>query len=190
MIELEKFEEAVKDCEAACTVEQGNRDLEAMLKEAKLELKKSKRKNYYKILEVTKDASEHDIKRAYKKAALKHHPDRCKEESEREKFEANFKNVGEAYVSADSGVFSCCKGVCATVLTHVNALINWSLTVCAMHTCRYGVLSDPDKRSRYDQGADIEDLQGEGHGHGHGDADMFRHFFNRGGGGGGGFGGF
>lgn len=31
---------------------------------------------YYDLLEVAKDASEDDIKRAFKKAALKHHPDR------------------------------------------------------------------------------------------------------------------
>jgi DnaJ family protein C protein 7 len=32
-----------------------------------LELKKSKRKDYYKILEVSKEANEDEIKKAYKK---------------------------------------------------------------------------------------------------------------------------
>ena len=50
--------------------------LSAKLKEAKLELKKSKRKDYYKILEVGKDATEDEIKKAYKRAALKWHPDK------------------------------------------------------------------------------------------------------------------
>ena len=45
-----------------------------LLQQAKLELKKSKRKDYYKILGVHKTASEDEIKRAYKKRALIHHP--------------------------------------------------------------------------------------------------------------------
>ena len=45
-----------------------------MLDEAKLELKKSKRKDYYKILGIPKGASEDEIKKGYKKEALKHHP--------------------------------------------------------------------------------------------------------------------
>ena len=45
-----------------------------MLEEAKLELKKSKRKDYYKILGVPKGSSEDEIKKGYKKEALKHHP--------------------------------------------------------------------------------------------------------------------
>ena len=45
-----------------------------LLKDAKLELKKSKRKDYYKILGIPKTANEQEIKKAYRKEALKHHP--------------------------------------------------------------------------------------------------------------------
>jgi len=50
-------------------------------------------KDYYKILEVPREASQDDIKRAYRKLARKYHPDVSKESDA----EARFKEVGEAY---------------------------------------------------------------------------------------------
>lgn len=48
-----------------------------LLKNAQMELKRSKRKDYYKILGVDKNASEDEIKKAYRKRALMHHPGRA-----------------------------------------------------------------------------------------------------------------
>lgn len=50
-------------------------------------------KDYYEILGVKKDASQAEIKRAYKKLARKYHPDVSKEENA----EDRFKELGEAY---------------------------------------------------------------------------------------------
>ena len=50
-------------------------------------------KDYYQVMGVKKDASQADIKRAYKKLARKYHPDVSKETNA----EALFKELGEAY---------------------------------------------------------------------------------------------
>lgn len=50
-------------------------------------------KDYYDILGVSKDASEADIKSAYRKLARKYHPDRNKDAGA----EDTFKSIGEAY---------------------------------------------------------------------------------------------
>ena len=56
-------------------------------------------KDYYSILGVDRNASEEQIKAAYKKLALKWHPDRHANESEAKKKEAEekFKEIAEAY---------------------------------------------------------------------------------------------
>jgi curved DNA-binding protein len=50
-------------------------------------------KDYYKIMGVARDATEAQIKQAYRKLARKYHPDVSKEKDA----EARFKEVGEAY---------------------------------------------------------------------------------------------
>jgi DnaJ family protein C protein 7 len=119
----ENYEEAVKDYERVFKVDK-SKENKQMLHEAKLALKRSKRKDYYKILGIDKSANTDDIKKAYRKRALVHHPDRhasANEEIKREQ-EKKFKEVGEAY----------------------------------------SILSDPKKRSRYDNGHDLEDIEGYG----------------------------
>jgi curved DNA-binding protein len=66
--------------------------------------------DYYEVLGVKRDAANDDIKKSYRKLALKWHPDRH-QDGEREKAEERFKQISEAYE----------------------------------------VLSDPEKRKRYDQ---------------------------------------
>lgn len=97
-MDTEQFEEAVRDYEKVYQTEK-TKEHKQLLKNAQLELKKSKRKDYYKILGVDKNASEDEIKKAYRKRALMHHPDRhsgASAEVQKEE-EKKFKEVGEAF---------------------------------------------------------------------------------------------
>ena len=51
-------------------------------------------RDYYEVLGVAKDADEAAIKKAYRKLAMKYHPDRNPDDKEAEK---KFKEIGEAY---------------------------------------------------------------------------------------------
>ena len=82
------------------------------------------KKDYYEILGVKKDTTPEEIKKAYRKLALKYHPDRNSSDGDTEK---KFKEINEAYQ----------------------------------------VLSNPEKRARYDQFGSAEgmggfDFQGRG----------------------------
>ena len=54
----------------------GNAEVRQSLHQAKVRLKQSKRKDYYKILGVERGANDDEIKKAYKKRALATHPGR------------------------------------------------------------------------------------------------------------------
>jgi len=61
--------------------------------------KEAKKKDYYKILGLTNNASPEEIKKSYKKLAPKYHPDKNNggTEEEMKQAEKMFKDVNEAY---------------------------------------------------------------------------------------------
>ncbi len=106
------------------------------------------KRDYYEVLGVAKNATAEEIKKAYRKVALKYHPDRNQGDKESEE---KFKEAAEAYE----------------------------------------VLSNADKKARYDQYGHAANDMGGGYGGGGGFnnmEDIFRNFGDIfGGGGGGGF---
>jgi molecular chaperone DnaJ len=52
------------------------------------------KRDYYEVLGVSRTADEEDIKKAYRKLAMKYHPDRNPDDSEAEE---RFKEAAEAY---------------------------------------------------------------------------------------------
>ena len=167
--EPEHIQKSIEDLQEAEKLEKeetAQKSISQKLKKAKVMLKRSKKKDLYKVLGVGPTATESQIKSAYRKKALKFHPDKQSGASEEAKKEAekNFKSVGEAY----------------------------------------DILSDPEKKARYDSGVDVEDMDNPhagagGHGHGHGMGGgmggidpniLFQMFMQQQGGMGGGMGGF
>ena len=54
----------------------------------------NQKRDYYEVLGVDRKATKDEIKRAYRKLALKYHPDRNKDDKSAE---AKFKEISEAY---------------------------------------------------------------------------------------------
>lgn len=88
------WEEAVREYKSIQETNPEEPGLAKEIRNAELELKKSKRKDYYKILGVEKDAGDNEIKKAYRKLAIVHHPDKNPGDEEAAE---RFKDIGEAY---------------------------------------------------------------------------------------------
>lgn len=71
--------------------------IQSKLREAQIELKKSKNKDYYKILGVSKTADEKDIKKAYRTQTKEYHPDKYKGDLTEEQIMQKMADINEAY---------------------------------------------------------------------------------------------
>lgn len=89
-----QWEEAVREWKAVHDLDPEDRGVVKEIRNAEIELKKSQRKDYYKILGVEKNADDNQIKKAYRKLAIVHHPDKNQGDKEAEE---RFKDISEAY---------------------------------------------------------------------------------------------
>ena len=97
--ELGNHEEALSDYQQAHQLQPKEfKGVEDKIKAAKQKAKEASKKDYYKILGVAKDATDADIKKAYRKAAAIWHPDKNNQGTEEEKKKADkmFKDINEA----------------------------------------------------------------------------------------------
>ncbi|XP_055301013.1 uncharacterized protein LOC129567771 [Sitodiplosis mosellana] len=95
---MRNFSKCVNDYEELVRLENTTMD-RTMLIDAKMNLAKSRSNNYYDILDIPKTATAPDIKKAYRKLSLIHHPDKHADASEQEKHEQQeiFKKINVAY---------------------------------------------------------------------------------------------
>ncbi|KAM1648145.1 hypothetical protein FF1_009456 [Malus domestica] len=91
----EDWEGAVEDLKSAAQQSPQDMNIREALMRAEKALKMSKRKDWYKILGVSKTTSISEIKRAYKKLALQWHPDKNVEN--RQEAEDKFREIAAAY---------------------------------------------------------------------------------------------
>lgn len=94
MGESGNWEEAVREYKAIHEANPSEPGIAKDIRNAELELKKSQRKDYYKILGIEKDASDQEIKKAYRKLAIVHHPDKNPDD---ESAAERFKEIQEAH---------------------------------------------------------------------------------------------
>ncbi|CZS92573.1 hypothetical protein WAI453_006687 [Rhynchosporium graminicola] len=96
--EAENFEAAMQTLNQAKEHHPSAQQVNQLLQQAQIELKRSKTKDYYKVLGVTRDSDELQIKSAYRKLVKIHHPDKAhKAGITKEDAEKKMSSINEAY---------------------------------------------------------------------------------------------
>ena len=99
LLKQEEYEASIQTLEKARELHPGKADkLNPIMNKAQVALKRSKTKDYYKVLGVASDADERQIKSAYRKASKAHHPDKAhKYGITKEEAEKKMASINEAY---------------------------------------------------------------------------------------------
>ncbi|KAF3919261.1 hypothetical protein ABW20_dc0100818 [Dactylellina cionopaga] len=97
LMEEELFEEAIRELNRAKELDGQNHKLHEYLQKAHVLLKRSKSKDYYKVLGVERDATSRDIKQQYNKMVRQYHPDKLKRSGlTKEQAERKMEAINEA----------------------------------------------------------------------------------------------
>ncbi|KEY64359.1 hypothetical protein S7711_06388 [Stachybotrys chartarum IBT 7711] len=99
LLKNEEYEAAIQALELAAEHHPDKKEhVNSMLQKAHIALKRSKTKDYYKVLGVANDADDRQIKSAYRKASKQFHPDKAvKQGMTKEEAEKKMASVNEAY---------------------------------------------------------------------------------------------
>uniref|UniRef100_A0A7E4VN23 J domain-containing protein n=1 Tax=Panagrellus redivivus TaxID=6233 RepID=A0A7E4VN23_PANRE len=95
-IVAEEFNKAVDDFQKAHTAHESSRRAKEGLMRAQKLLKQSKKRDYYKILGVRRNANKREIMKAYRKLAQKWHPDLFQDDDEKKKAQDKFIDIAAA----------------------------------------------------------------------------------------------
>ncbi|PWY65034.1 DnaJ and TPR domain protein [Aspergillus heteromorphus CBS 117.55] len=103
-IDEDRFEDAIGLLNQAKEHHPGSREAQALLQKAHVLQKRSRQKDYYKVLGVSRDADDRTIKRAYRQLTKQHHPDKAMSQGvAKEEAEKRMAAINEAYeVLSDS----------------------------------------------------------------------------------------
>ncbi|KAG6105320.1 hypothetical protein E4U13_007948 [Claviceps humidiphila] len=99
LLRREEFEMAIRTLEKAADLRPDKREkVNTLLHKARAAFRRSKTKDYYKVLGVASDANERQIKAAYRKASKQNHPDKtAKKGISKEAAEKKMAAINEAY---------------------------------------------------------------------------------------------
>ncbi|XP_066484286.1 dnaJ homolog subfamily C member 3-like [Tiliqua scincoides] len=92
----EEFEKAVEDYQEAKEFDSENEEVKEGLERAHKLLKQSKKRDYYKILGIRRNANKQEIIKAYRKLAQQWHPDNFQSEDEKKEAEKKFIDIAAA----------------------------------------------------------------------------------------------
>lgn len=97
-LDEENFEDAIRTLNQAKEYHSGSNEVQSLLQKAYTLLKRSKAKDYYKVLGVSRDADERTIKRAYRQLTKEYHPDKSRSKGiSKEEAEKKMASINEAY---------------------------------------------------------------------------------------------